>query len=61
MATRQHSVMSTSRATRGLALGTTHGIVAWYAGISPAYSHLTTDTHGVFWEETQRGLRVTAN
>ena len=40
-----------------MAKGDVHvtGCVAWYAGISPAYSHLTTDTHGVFWEET-RGL-----
>ena len=54
-------MISTQATSMAKALGDVHvtGCVAWYAGISPAYSHLTTDTHGVFWEET-RGACVTS-
>ena len=43
------------------ALGDVHvtTCVAYYAGISPAYSLLSTETHSVFWEET-RGACVTS-
>ena len=56
-----HVIVADYATSMAKALGDVHvtGCVAWYAGISPAYSHLTTDTHGVFWEET-RGACVTS-
>lgn len=56
-----HVIVADYATSMAKALGDVHvtTCVAYYAGISPAYSLLSTETHSVFWEET-RGACVTS-